>query len=443
MSQQGDAQAVPGPKASGTAPVLAGAGVELGGILDKALAGGKVSIEEGARLLQASGPELLPLMATADHLRREAVGDIVTYVVNRNINFTNVCTRKCGFCAFSRGHAAQEGYFLPTEEVLRRARQAADLGATEVCVQAGLAPGMDGMHYVNVCRAIKEALPEMHIHGFSPEEVLYGCELTGLSFESYLKRLKEAGVGSLPGTSAEILVDRVRDIISPGRITTKQWVELLTTAHQVGIRTTSTIMYGHIETPHDVATHLDVVRNVQAETGGITEFVPLGFIHEEAPMARRRTPPGLRKGPTGIETMKMYAVARIMLHGAIPNIQVSWVKEGLKVAQIGLMAGANDFGGTLINESISTAAGASHGQLQTPATIRALVREMGRVPAERDTIYQKIRRFEDPALDPDETLNGLQDGALGSYQQLIREDDYRFKAFFQQMQAPKAAPLAK
>jgi len=437
----------PGPTApangAGGVPNLASAGVEVGPILEKALAGRRISVDEGTRLLQASGAELLPLMATADALRQQVNGDAVTYVLNRNINFTNVCTRKCGFCAFSRGHVADEGYFLPVEEVVRRATEAWELGATEVCVQAGLAPGMDGWHYVTVCRAIKQALPEIHIHGFSPEEVLYGSELTGASIEDYLLALKDAGVGSLPGTSAEILVDRVRDVISPGRIRTATWLELIRTAHRVGIPTTSTIMYGHVEQPQDIATHLDLLRTLQDETGGITEFVPLGFVHEEAPMARRRTPPGLRKGPTGIETMKMYAVARIMLHGAIPNIQVSWVKEGLKVAQIGLMAGANDFGGTLINESISTAAGASHGQLQTPATIRALVREMGRVPAERDTIYQKIRRFEDPALDPDETLNGLQDGALGSYQQLIREDDYRFKAFFQQMQAPKAAPLAK
>lgn len=428
---------------AGGVPNLTAAGTAVGPILDKALAGQRISVDEGTRLLQASGAELLPLMATADALRQQVNGDAVTYVLNRNINFTNVCTRKCGFCAFSRGHVADEGYFLPVEEVVRRATEAWELGATEVCVQAGLAPGMDGWHYVTVCRAIKRALPGIHIHGFSPEEVLYGTELTGASIEDYLLALKDAGVGSLPGTSAEILVDRVRDVISPGRIRTETWLNLIRTAHQVGIPTTSTIMYGHVEQPHDIATHLDLLRTLQDETGGITEFVPLGFVHEEAPMARRRTPPGLRKGPTGIETMKMYAVARIMLHGAIPNIQVSWVKEGLKVAQIGLMAGANDFGGTLINESISTAAGASHGQLQTPATIRALVREMGRVPAERDTIYQNIRRFEDAALDPDETLNGLQDGALGSYQQLIREDDYRFKAFFQQMQTPKAAPLAK
>lgn len=437
----------PGPAAStniaGSLPNLASAGTAVGPILEKALAGRRISVDEGTRLLQAGGAELLPLLATADALRQQVNGDAVTYVLNRNINFTNVCTRKCGFCAFSRGHAADEGYFLPVEEVVRRATEAWDLGATEVCVQAGLAPGMDGWHYVAVCRAIKQALPEMHIHGFSPEEVLYGAELTGASIEDYLHALKDAGVGSLPGTSAEILVDRVRDVISPGRIRTETWLELIRTAHRVGIPTTSTIMYGHVEQPHDIATHLDLLRTLQDETGGITEFVPLGFVHAEAPMARRRTPAGLRKGPTGIETMKMYAVARIMLHGAIPNIQVSWVKEGLKVAQIGLMAGANDFGGTLINESISTAAGASHGQLQTPATIRALVREMGRVPAERDTVYKRIRRFEDPAQDPDETLNGLQDGALGSYQQLIREDDYRFKAFFQQMQAPKAAPLAK
>lgn len=443
MSHQTEAGAHPIAGVPMAPPDLSAAGREVGAILDGALTGQPITVAEGTRLLESKGAELLPLLAAADHLRREVSGDVVTYVLNRNINFTNVCTRKCGFCAFSRGHVADEGYFLPTEEVVRRATEAWALGATEVCVQAGLAPGIDGWHYVHVCRAIKEALPDIHIHGFSPEEVLYGTELTGVSIEDYLKALKDAGVGSLPGTSAEILVDRVRDVISPGRIDTATWRKVISTAHRVGIPTTSTIMYGHVESPHDVALHLDVLRQVQSESGGITEFVPLGFIHEEAPMARRRTPPpGLRNGPTGIETMKMFAVARIMLHGSIPNIQVSWVKEGLKVAQIGLMAGANDFGGTLLNESISTAAGAAHGQLQTPATIRALVREMGRIPAERGTTYELRHVFEDAAADPDETMNHLQDGSLGSYQQLIREDNFRFKTFFQETQQTRSVPAA-
>jgi FO synthase subunit 2 len=410
---------------------LSAAGPAVAAILEKALSGGEVTPEEGARLFDASGKDLRPLFAAADQLRAEAVGDIATYVVNRNINFTNVCVRHCGFCAFSRGHVADEGYYLPVEEVVRRAAEAREMGATEVCVQAGLAPGMDPWHYVKMLRAIKTALPDMHVHGFSPEEVLYGATLAKVSVGEYLLALKEAGLGSLPGTAAEVLVQRVRDVISPGRITVEQWVDLIGSAHRMGIPTTSTMMYGHVETALEKAVHLDVLRRLQKETGGITEFVPLGFIYEEAPMSSKRTPPGLRHGPSGVETLKMYAVARIMLHGWISNIQVSWVKEGPKLAQVGLMTGANDLGGTLINESISTSAGAQHGQLQTPAQLRALAREVGRVPAERATTYRHLRVFHDPAQDPRDALDRVEkkDG-FGSYQELIRQKDFRFKAQF-------------
>src|SRR5712692_4369356 len=225
----------------------------IGRILDRSLSGADINIEEASLLFDADGSDLLAISAAADYLRAQTVGDVVTYVINRNINFTNVCVKACGFCAFSRGHLAEEGYFLPTEEVLRRAREAQDLGASEVCVQAGLAPGLDGWHYVNLCRALKDALPHLHIHGFSPEEVLYGATLTGVSIRDYLSALKEAGVGSLPGTSAEILVDEVRQQISPGRISTSEWIALIQTAHELGIRTTSTIMYGHVETSHHKA----------------------------------------------------------------------------------------------------------------------------------------------------------------------------------------------
>jgi len=424
------------------APDVAVAGPEVAPILERALAGQEIGVEEGTRLFEASGPELLPLVAVADHLRRQAVGDRVTYVVNRNINFTNVCVKRCGFCAFSRGHRAGEGYFLPVEEVLRRAREAVELGATEVCMQAGLAPGLDGWYYVKLVRAVKEALPELHIHGCSPEEVLYGSELAGASVEDYLRALQDAGLGSLPGTSAEILDDSVRDVISPGRINTEQWVHLVQTAHRLGIPTTSTMMYGHVETARHKAEHLALLRRIQQETGGITEFVPLGFIFEEAPMFAKRRPPGLREGPSGIETMKMYAIARIMLHGWIPNVQVSWVKEGQKLAQVGLMAGANDLGGTLINESISTAAGAQHGQLVKPAVFRRLAREMGREPAERATDYRILRSFADPAQDPQDALEQVTDpqGRFGSYQDLVAEQRFRFRDFFAEQQAAAAIP---
>jgi FO synthase subunit 2 len=319
---------------------------------------------------------------------------------------------------------------LPIEEIIRRAREAAELGATEVCVQAGLAPGMDGWHYVELCRALKKALPKIHVHGFSPEEVLYAATLTRSSVRDYLAALKEAGVGSLPGTSAEILDDDVRDRISPGRINVAQWVELIETAHALDIPTTSTIMYGHVENARHKAVHLDILRSIQKHTGGFTEFVPLGFVAAEAPMFRRGRLAGLRGGPTGAEVMKMYAVSRIMLNGSIKNLQVSWVKEGPKLAQLGLMAGANDFGGTLINESISTAAGAGYGQLLRPAEIRALIREMGRTPAERSTLYATLRVYDDEEECPD-PLDKIDDvDGFGSYGQLIREKKHRFRDFY-------------
>jgi len=405
----------------------------IGRILDRAISGADITLEEASQLFDAEGSDLLAMAAAADYVRAQTVGDVVTYVINRNINFTNVCVKACGFCAFSRGHLAEEGYFLPAEEVIRRAQEAHDLGASEVCVQAGLAPGMDGWHYVNLCRALKSALPDLHIHGFSPEEVLYGSTLTGVSIRDYLLALKEAGVGSLPGTSAEVLVDEVRQQVSPGRITTNEWINLIQTAHEVGIRTTSTIMYGYIETSHHKAVHLSILRDIQKRTGGITEFVPLSFVYEEAPMFHRQRIPGLRRGASGAEVMKMYAVSRLMLNNWIPNLQVSWVKEGPKLSQIALLAGANDFGGTLINESISTAAGAGYGQLMKPSQFRSLIREMGRIPAERSTTYQKVRVFESEE-NPVDLLDQVEDPAerFGSYQNLIHLKDYRFKDFYRQ-----------
>src|SRR5687767_6590604 len=400
-------------------------------ILDRALSGQDLTVDEATSLFDAQGSELMAMIAAADHLRAKTVGDVVTYVINRNINFTNVCVKACGFCAFSRGHLAEEGYFLPNEEILRRAQEAYHLGATEVCVQAGLAPGMDGWHYVNLCRALKESIPSLHIHGFSPEEVLYGATLSGVSIRDYLSALKAAGVGSLPGTSAEILVDEIRQQVSPGRIGSAQWVDLIHTAHEVGIPTTSTIMYGHIENSRHKAVHLGILRDIQRRTGGITEFVPLSFVYDEAPMFHRKRLSGLRQGASGAEVMKMYAVSRLMLNNWIPNLQVSWVKEGPKLSQIALLAGANDFGGTLMNESISTAAGAGYGQLMKPSQFRGLISEMGRIPAERSTTYKDIRVFEtengsvdllDQVNDPSERF--------GSYRNLIALKNFRFKEFY-------------
>ncbi len=412
---------------------------EVARILEKALGGEDIDVQEGERLFRAQGLELQALVMVADELRRRRVGDVVTYVINRNINFTNVCIKHCGFCAFSRDHREEEAYFLPMEEVVRRAQEAWELGATEVCIQAGLPPKMDGYYYVELTKAIKRALPHIHVHAFSPEEVVYGAVRAGCSIEDYLKALKAAGVGSLPGTSAEILDDEVRRLISPGRISVSQWVEVITTAHRLGIPTTATIMYGHVETERHRAAHIALIRDIQRQTGGFTEFVPLSFVHEEAPMWRKRLVPGVRPGPTGAEVVKMYAVSRIMLNNWIPNLQVSWVKEGPRFAQFCLNAGCNDFMGTLINESISTAAGARHGQRLRPREMRRLIRDIGRIPAERTTTYQIRRLFpphEDDHYDPLDLVDE-EDERFGSYHQLIRLQEYRFRHLRGQVQAPR------
>ena len=400
--------------------------------IDHALAGDDLTVGEAVTLFDCTGVDMQALLLAADILRREQAGDLVTYVVNRNINFTNVCIKHCGFCAFSRDHRTEEGYLLPTEEIVRRAKEAWELGATEVCIQAGLPPKMEGDLYERLCRALKAELPDIHIHGFSPEEVLYGSIRSRCSIPEFLRRLKASGVGSLPGTSAEILVQEVRDQISPGRITVDQWVEVITSAHEIGIPTTSTIMYGHVENSEHKARHLALLRDVQRRTGGITEFVPLSFIHNEAPMHQKGLVEDVREGATGPEVFKMYAVSRLMLGRDIQNIQVSWVKEGLSVAQLLLNAGANDFGGTLINESISTAAGAQHGQLVRPGQFRTLIREMGRVPAERTTTYAVRRVFWDPADDPVEALDTVEydERRFGTYNILIQQKDNRFRDTF-------------
>jgi FO synthase subunit 2 len=394
--------------------------------LDRALGGKDVSVDEAIALFDGTGLEMNLTVAVADELRRRTVGDVVTYVVNRNINFTNVCIKQCGFCAFSRDFREEEGYFLPNEEIVRRAKEAAGLGATEVCIQAGLPPKMDGHLYVDICNAVKKELPDIHIHAFSPEEVLYGAVRSETSTLDYLKMLKEAGVGSLPGTAAEILDQPLRDVISPGRIKADEWTSIIRQAHSLGIPTTSTIMYGHVENSRHKAEHIALLREIQKETHGFTEFVPLSFVHTEAPMYSHHTVQNIRAGADGNEVVKMHAVARIMLNNHIPNIQVSWVKEGARMSQILLAAGANDFGGTLINESISTAAGAQHGQLMKPKEIRHLIRSAGRVPAQRSTSYKLLKKYEDEDGE-DSALDRADSSQFGSYQQLIKLDKFRFK----------------
>jgi len=400
-------------------------------VLDRALSGDDISVDEAVTLFDAEGSANTNAIAlAADDLRRRTVGNVVAYVINRNINFTNVCIKHCTFCAFSRTHREEEGYYLPTEEIVRRAREAWDLGATEVCIQAGLPPKMKGSYYMDLTRAIKKELPEIHIHGFSPEEVLYGSIRARCSIAEYLKGLKEAGVGTLPGTSAEILDQEVRDLIAPGRITRDQWIEVITTAHSLGIRTTSTIMYGHVENSRHKAEHLATLLDIQKQTGGFTEFVPLGFVHTEAPMFNKGLVPNVRPGATGAEVIKMYAISRIMLNNWIPNLQVSWVKEGPKLSQLLLNAGGNDFMGTLMNESISTSAGASYGQCMRPREMRRLIRDAGRIPAERTTTYEIRRRFgpeEDDHYDPLDLVEGEAEDKFGSYARLTHSKDFRFK----------------
>ena len=398
-------------------------------ILDRALGGQDITAEEGTLLFGTTGPEYNATVLVADELRRRTVGDVVTYVVNRNINFTNVCIKRCGFCAFSRDFREEEGYYLPIEEIVRRAQEAWDYGATEVCIQAGLPPQMEGDLYIRLCAAIKEALPDMHIHGFSPEEVLYGSVRSRCTIREYLAGLRDAGVGSLPGTSAEVLDQSMRDEISPGRITVNQWVEVITTAHELGIPTTSTVMFGHKETPAQLSNHMALLRGIQQQTGGITEFVPLSFVHTEAPMFLKNLLPNVRPGPTGMDVVKMHAVARIMLNNWIPNVQASWVKEGSRMSQLLLTAGVNDLGGTLINESISTAAGAQHGQLMRPSEFRGMIRAAGRIPAERYTTYGLHRVFSeaDEEMDPLDLVGENVEEIFGSYNKLVKLETYRFE----------------
>ena len=401
----------------------------VGRVLNQALEGKDVSAEEALILFDTTGLEYSAMTMAADELRRRAVGDAVTYVVNRNINFTNVCIKRCGFCAFSRDFRQEEGYFLPVNEIVRRAKEAWDYGATEVCIQAGLPPQMEGDLYIRLCEAIKEELPDIHIHGFSPEEVLYGSLRSRCSIREYLEGLKAAGVGSLPGTSAEILDQDLRDRISPGRITVDQWKEVITTAHELGIPTTSTIMFGHVESNEHIVRHIDLLRDIQKQTGGITEFVPLSFVHTEAPMFMKSLDEGVRTGPTGMDVVKVHAIARIMLNNWIPNIQASWVKEGSRVSQLLLNAGVNDLGGTLINESISTSAGAQHGQLMRPAEFRQMIRQAGRIPVERYTTYGPRRVFDDAdeVLDPLDLVGENVEEIFGSYRKLVEMDSFRFE----------------
>lgn len=378
-------------------------------ILDRALAGHEVSEAQGEILFKARGTDLAAIVSVADQLRHQTCGDDVTFAVNRNINFTNVCYMGCQFCGFAKRMEDEGAEFLALETIVARARQAWERGGTEVCIQGGLHPKMSGSHYRDIVLALKAELPDMHIHAFSPFEIWYGVKKTGMSIREFLTDLKDCGLDSMPGTAAEILDTDIRKQLTRDKLTTDQWVEIIRTAHEVGIKTTATIMYGHVDGPEHWAAHLALVRDIQRDStphlGGFTEFVPLSFVHEDAPLYLAN-PDGVRPGPTDDEVALMHAVSRIMLHGFIDNIQVSWTKLGAQRAQAMLACGVNDLGGTLMNESISRAAGAKNGQEVTAHEMVQIVRSAGRIPVQRNTLYGVIQRFD--SIDP-EALSPLVD----------------------------------
>ena len=356
---------------------------------------GKVLLEEDdiVRLFSAKGDDFSAVTQAANQIRKTVNGETVTFVVNRNINYTNVCYFKCQFCAFSKGKLSENlrgrPYDLDHKEIQRRVKEAWSRGGTEVCMQGGIHPEYTGATYLEILKTVKEAEPDMHIHAFSPLEVWQGAATSNMSLENYLRELKSAGLNTLPGTAAEILDDEIRDIICPDKINTAQWLEVMETAHKVGFNTTATIMYGHVEAPINWARHLIKVRNLQIKTGGFTEFVPLPFVHMEAPMYLRGN---ARKGPTFREAVLMHAVARLVLHPHISNIQASWVKLGHEGVTACLNAGCNDVGGTLMNESITRAAGSEHGQETSPRAMIQLIKSAGRIPRQRSTAYGEVSK---------------------------------------------------
>ncbi len=356
-----------------------------------AVRGGRLDKAQIVRLFAARDIDFAYILEAADELRCAVSGDVVRYVVNRNINYTNICYFRCQFCAFSKGKTGESlrgaPYDLALEEITRRSQEAWTRGATEVCLQGGIHPEYTGATYLAICRAVKQAVPDLHIHAFSPLEIAQGAASLRLPVPEFLAALKEAGLGTLPGTAAEILDDNIRAVICPYKVTTEEWLDFVAAAHALGLRTTATIMFGHVEDATAWARHLLAIRDLQSRTGGFTEFVPLPFVAMEAPIYLKGR---ARRGPTLREALLMHAVARLALHPSICNIKTSWVKMGVEGAKRALLAGANDLGGTLMNESISRAAGTQHGQELPPAEMRVIAHSLGRIPAQRDTLYRPV-----------------------------------------------------
>ena len=357
------------------------------GIIGRALEGIRPTVEEGAHLLTLRDKDLSALIGAADEIRREDVGDTVTYVINRNINWTNICFVGCKFCAFAHYKNDEEAYDRPMSAVLDKVQQAIDRDATEVCMQGGINPEMAAEGYFEILDAIRERFPKIHIHAYSPMEIQYGARRMGMDYPEYIGILKEKGLGSIPGTAAEILDDEVREILSHKKLDVATWVRIIKTAHSLDIPTTSTVMYGHLETPMHIARHLDLLREIQTETGGFTEFVPLRFIWQNTQLYAEGL---VQQIPQGQLDMAVYATSRLMLRGLIDNLQTSWVKLGHELSALSLMAGCNDMGGTLMEESISREAGADAGEYTSADELEAMIRRMGRVPRQRNTVYGLI-----------------------------------------------------
>ncbi len=370
---------------------------EVSSILDASLSGTEMSVAQAERLLRTQGADFHALLMAADHARREDCGDDVSFVICRNLNFTNVCYVGCTFCGFARHKQDVDAYDHSMDTMLEKVADGVARGATEICIQGGIHPKKDHTHYAEILRGIKREFPKIHLHAFSPEEIDWGHRKSGMPLDEYFAYLIDAGLGSTPGTAAEILDDEIRRKLSPRKLMTDRWVEIIQAAHAAGLPSTSTVMYGHIEHPGHVARHLGLLRDIQKRTGGFSEFVPLGYIHERNTLYNEL---GARAGSSMNEDLRMIAVARLFFRPWITNIQVSWVKMGYKLGQMALESGANDFGGTLMEESISRESGADHGENCPPEEFRRLIREVGRIPVQRNTVYGTVARFEDPEKDP-------------------------------------------